>query len=41
MGTAELNAGVDGVPGVKVSFLDSTEARLFNTTEHVELACRR
>ena len=38
---AELNAGLDGVPGVKVAFLDSTETRFFNTTEHVEFACRR
>ena len=41
MSGAELNAGLDGVPGVKVSFLDSTETRFFNTTEHVEFACRR
>lgn len=38
---AELSAGLDGVPGVKVSFLDSTGTRFFNTTEHVEFACRR
>ena len=37
----ELNAGLDGVPGVKVSFRDSTETRFFNTAEHVEFACLR
>jgi hypothetical protein len=38
---AEVNAGLDGVPCVKVSFLDSTETRFFNTTERVDFACRR
>lgn len=37
---ADPSAGLDG-HGVKVSFLDSTETRFFNTTEHVEFACRR
>jgi hypothetical protein len=35
------SVGLDGVYGVKVLFLDSTEARFFNTTQHVEFACRR
>jgi hypothetical protein len=38
---ARLNAGLDGVPCVKVWFLDSTQTRFFNTTERVEFACRR
>jgi hypothetical protein len=38
---ADPSAGLDGVHGVKVSFLDSTETRFFNITEHVEFACRR
>src|ERR1700756_3045412 len=38
---AELSAGLDGVPGVKVSFHEATEPQFLNTTEHVEFACRR
>jgi hypothetical protein len=38
---ANPSVGLDGVYGVKVLFLDSTEARFFNTTQHVEFACRR
>ena len=41
MARADPSAGLDGVHGVKVSFLDSTETRFFNTTEHVEFAVRR
>jgi hypothetical protein len=41
MTEADRSAGLDGVHGVKVSFLDSTETRFFNITEHVEFAvCR-
>jgi hypothetical protein len=40
MTAADPSAGLDG-HGVKVSFLDSTETRFFNTTEHMEFACRR
>jgi hypothetical protein len=38
---ADRSAGRNGAHGVKVSFLDSTETRFFNTTEHVEFAVRR
>jgi len=38
---ADPSAGLDGMHGVKVSFLDSTETRFFNTTEHLEFAVLR
>jgi hypothetical protein len=41
MGMSELSAGLDALLYVKVSFLDSTETRFLNTTEHVEFSCRR
>jgi hypothetical protein len=38
---ADPHAGLDGLHGVKVSFLDSTATRFFIPTEHVEFAvCR-